>query len=220
MFAIGRWLKLIFKRETPPQAPLLLSLPEVAEENSDLVKGWRLAVTMQRRTPLAWLRRHGEFASGSRRPMEVVPSEYGIWLPDLKTFKELGFDVPDLPPGTIASEIGQIPIDGGELLPFLIEYRQIIEAPISRVEQLSQIRNLEVHHAQLAEKLGGDLCRRYVTLEMVSLLGCGSVTANKLYDAGFQSADQVTAASIDRLCQISGIAIATARKLKGVEPSE
>ncbi|MGB8400373.1 MAG: hypothetical protein WCE35_16395, partial [Bradyrhizobium sp.] len=36
-------------------------------------------------------------------------------------------DLDEIPQTTMASEVGQIPIDGGDFLPFLIEYRMIVE---------------------------------------------------------------------------------------------
>ncbi|MGP9813572.1 hypothetical protein ACTZWT_18850 [Rhodopseudomonas sp. NSM] len=33
----------------------------------------------------------------------------------------------EVPETTMASEVGQIPVDGGDFLPFLLEYRRIIE---------------------------------------------------------------------------------------------
>jgi len=49
--------------------------------NDDIIAGWQLSVTMQRRTPLAWLLRHGEFHEGSDRPTRWTNTrdDNGLW---------------------------------------------------------------------------------------------------------------------------------------------
>jgi hypothetical protein len=103
----------------------------------DLIVGWKLSVTMQRRTPLEWLRRHGEFHAGSKHPAEVVPIERGCWMPVLKTWRELGIDMAQIPDGTMASEVGYLPLDGGDFLPFLIDYRMIVENRVGNLAELA-----------------------------------------------------------------------------------
>jgi hypothetical protein len=93
----------------------------------DVIAGWELSVTMQRRTPLRWLQRHREFHAGPDCPAEVLPAEHACWVPVTKTWRALGIDEDEIPESTMASEVGQIPVDGGDFLPFLIEYRMIVE---------------------------------------------------------------------------------------------
>lgn len=95
--------------------------------NDDIIAGWQLSVTMQRRTPLAWLLRHGEFHEGSDRPREIVPMQHACWVPVTRSWRSLGIEVDETRETTMASEIGQIPVNGGDFLPFLIEYRMIVE---------------------------------------------------------------------------------------------
>jgi hypothetical protein len=93
----------------------------------DLISGWQMSVTMQMRTPLKWLQRHREFHEGPDRPVEVLPPEHACWVLVPKSCKALGIDLPEVPESTMASEVGQIPVDGGDFLPFLLEYRMIVE---------------------------------------------------------------------------------------------
>ena len=93
----------------------------------DIIKGWELSVTMQLRTPLKWLQRHREFHEGPERPKETPPPEHACWVPVPHTWRELGIDADDVPEKTMASQVGQIPVDGGDFLPFLLEYRMITE---------------------------------------------------------------------------------------------
>lgn len=53
--------------------------------------------------------------------------EHACWVPVPKTWRELGIDADEIPETTMASQIGQIPIDGGDFLPFLMEYRMLVE---------------------------------------------------------------------------------------------
>lgn len=89
-----------------------------------MVKGYRFSATLLPSTPLEWLLLHGETATEK----SDVPEGFGIWLPVTKGWRELGFDIDDFPPSTMASPVGQIPQDGGEFLPFLIKYREIVES--------------------------------------------------------------------------------------------
>lgn len=95
--------------------------------NDAILAGWELSATMQRRTPLAWLLRHREFHEGSDRPAETLPMQHACWVPVTRSWRSLGIDMDETPETTMASEVGQIPFNGGEFLPFLIEYRIIVE---------------------------------------------------------------------------------------------
>jgi DNA-directed RNA polymerase subunit RPC12/RpoP len=95
--------------------------------NDDVLAGWELSVTMQRRTPLAWLLRHREFHEGGDPPTEIVPMQHACWVPVTRSWRSLGVDMGEIPETTMASEIGEIPVNGGDFLPFLIKYRMIVE---------------------------------------------------------------------------------------------
>jgi hypothetical protein len=96
-------------------------------EFSDLIAGWQMSVTMQLRTPLKWLQRHREFHAGADRPTEQLPPEHACWVPVTKTWRELDIDEDEMPPSTMASQVGYLSADGGDFLPFLMEYRMIVE---------------------------------------------------------------------------------------------
>lgn len=92
----------------------------------DSIIGWELSVTMQLGTPLQWLQRHREFHEGPERPQETLPPEHARWLPIRRASRQRGADT-DAPATMMASEAGPIPVDGGDFLPFLLEYRMIVE---------------------------------------------------------------------------------------------
>ena len=120
------------------------SMQELAKQNPGLISGWRLSVTLQPGTPLRWLLRHGEVNEGVSCPSEEIAASFAEWMPIVKTWEELGIALEESSP-TMASAVGQIPIDGGDLLPFLIKYRLIVElVPIS--QRGRQIRRLKADY--------------------------------------------------------------------------
>jgi hypothetical protein len=80
-----------------------------------------MSVTMQLRAPLKWLQRHREYCEGADRPTEQLPPEHASWVPVVKTWRSLGIEVDEVPHTTMASQIGQIPVDSGDFLPFPME---------------------------------------------------------------------------------------------------
>jgi hypothetical protein len=107
-------------------------------DNSDVLAGWEMSVTMQLRTPLKWLQRHREFQAGADRPIEQLPPEHACWVPVTRTWRAIGIDADEIPETTMASQIGQIPVDGGDFLPFLMEYRMIVEGATDALADLGK----------------------------------------------------------------------------------
>ena len=105
---------------------------------ADLTSGWEISVTMQLRTPLKWLQRHREFHAGAELPSEVLPPEHACWVPVPKRWRDLGIDADEIPLSTMASQIGQIPVDGGDFLPFLMEYRMMVEGTAEALAALGE----------------------------------------------------------------------------------
>jgi predicted flap endonuclease-1-like 5' DNA nuclease len=182
---------------------------DFAAANPDLVSGWRLSVTLSRRTPLEWLLRHGEH---SAQPTDV-PMQHGIWIIRTKSWRELGFDIDELHPSTMASEIGQIAQDGGDFLPFLVAYRTIVEAQSSDDDTFDALTKLGEAYPAIQEALGGDIARAHVLDDLMMLPGCGPKTAKSLFEHGFRSSEAVRATSPDVLRTIVGIGAKTAVKL-------
>lgn len=85
---------------------------------------------MQLRTPLRVLLRHRElFSDLPNEPPPIARAMWeGIWTTRTPSFRELGIELDDPPPGQMASSIGPIPVDGGDYLEFLIAVRKIVES--------------------------------------------------------------------------------------------
>jgi hypothetical protein len=90
-----------------------------------------------------------EFHAGADRPTEALPPEHACWVPVPKSWRELGIDADEIPSSTMASQIGQIPVHGGDFLPFLMEYRMIVEGAAEALVAL--VERHPQHAALLAE---------------------------------------------------------------------
>jgi len=105
---------------------LTKTIAKLSKENSDVLEGFKLGATMLPKTPLAILKRHGECAKSIPESDKSLSPAHGIWLPQLASkfaFFSKG--------GSMWSPIGNVPEDGGDLLPYLIKVREIIEQPLS-----------------------------------------------------------------------------------------
>jgi len=124
----------------------LQSEPMSAWGNDDIITGLKFNATMQLRTPLRVLLRHGEIHATRTKPPPKIALEMweGIWFPKTKAFKELGIDFPELPlpPSTHASDVG--PIRPDDYLPFLIAVRRIIEAHDTIEHRIEKLREMPI----------------------------------------------------------------------------
>jgi len=110
----------------------------LSEDNSDVLEAFKLSVTMLPKVPLAILKRHGECVESIPASDQSLPPAHAVWLPQLKS--EFAF----LSAGrTIWSPIGKVPEDGGDILPYLIKVREILERPLpSLSEDMAEALNL------------------------------------------------------------------------------
>jgi hypothetical protein len=127
---------------------------------SDIANGWEFGATMELRTPMRVLTRHGEIHVALTEPPAIVREQWeGYWMPRMKAFKDIGIDLPDMNlADTRASDIGPIPLDGGEYLKFLIKVRAIVEAD-SSVEDRRILLREELRRPEWKDfcvKLGGN----------------------------------------------------------------
>lgn len=120
--------------------------PMSAWGNDDIITGLKFSATMQLRTPLRVLLRHGEIHTdrNTKPPRIALEPWEGIGLPKVKTFRELGVDIDNPSMGTMASSIGQIQNDGGNFLPFLIAVRTIVESHDSIESRIKLLREMPI----------------------------------------------------------------------------
>ena len=188
----------------------------------DITAGWRYSATLQLRTPLAYLERHGEFSPGPKEPPLIGPAENT--LPDGTGFNPYGgwgrvIDPGILPPSNLAnraSELGPIRIgskDEKELLSFLKAFRYIVETGETLDQMLSELE-------QLSTSTPGNrrMWTRYSEgrplwpdsyfigqLWMQLPKGVGPSKAETLYLAGFRTVEDIQNATDEALLKLDGI---------------
>lgn len=104
-------------------------------EYSDIIDSYIFSATMQMRTPTSVLCQHGriERVSIHKLPRIIKQDWQGIWLPHLKPASDLGPWARDFK-GTMASDVGYVPEDGGDFLRFLLLAQQIV-AQVANYEE-------------------------------------------------------------------------------------
>lgn len=117
--------------------------------NSDIISGLEFCATMQLRTPLRVLLRHRElFSDLPNEPPQIARAMWeGIWTIRTRSFRELGIELDEPPPGQMESGIGPIAVDGGDYLKFLIAVRKIVESANSIDDRLDLLA-IEVSRPQ------------------------------------------------------------------------
>ena len=219
------WLTRLFSRSTPhaptqsTEPPVVIRLDDQSYfANSDILEGMQFAATLQIRTPLNVLKHHDEIFRGppSEAPIYGTQAD-GIWVFKSKTFRELGIDLGELSEPPHASDIG--PVAPSDYLPFLIQFRSIVESSSSPDQQMLAVLELPKQSAHF-RKIWKKLCTSYNDFPssffyspFTSLPGIGSKLAKNLYGAGFRSADEITSSSMERLTAIPGLGSASAAKL-------
>jgi hypothetical protein len=182
-----------------------------ARANSDIISGHRFCATMQLRTPLRVLKRHGELHRGlDREPPQIAREMWeGVWIPELRSWRELGIDLKELPLGTMASDIGQVPADGGEYLQFLIAVRAAAEAEGSVETRRGAVAQVLTNPAW-AEFVRAHQGREAVLdklfppfLATIPRLSAKAVAA--LTSGGFDSPSSLAGAKDSELLAVSGV---------------
>ncbi len=181
----------------------------------DIAKGWKFSATMQLRTPLRVLTRHGEIHDGLTDPPNIVREQWeGYWMPSMKTFKDIGINLPDMDlTDTQASDIGPIPIDGGEYLKFLIKVRAIVEAD-SLVEDRRILLREELRQSEwkaFCVKLGGNqnVTEQFFPPFIQTIKGLTKDAIAALWEAGITTPEQ-----------LENSPDATLRAIKGIGPAK
>ena len=234
MSIIDRFKSLIFGASVEPvtQIPLNTAQPkpkifttkesqnnkfEAWKDNQDIIKGLQFVATMQLRTPLRVLLRHGEIHTDpNTEPPKIIKEMWeGIWSIKTKTYRELGVDIDEVAPGTHASDIG--PISPDDYLPFLIAIRKIVELdePIEkRIKKLHEVpvaddwkKYLE-NHGGIETVIGMYFPKFIDTIPTLNLS-----MKDELSKLGLNTPNRIAAAPDKKLLSIKGIGKAKLKKI-------
>ncbi len=175
------------------------------EGNEDIIKGWQFCATLQLRTPLSVLKQHGRRVPLSPDGPPLITTEMwqGIWIHDV------GDEFSMFDAHSMASEVGSVPANGGDYLPFLIAFRSITEGGASVGEKEVAIRDL----LKQSGSAGTPYAKYHKAKELVdevlprtiSLLPVSRPVRDELVAAGLNTLAKVEAASDKTLLAINGL---------------
>jgi hypothetical protein len=196
---------------------------ETCYQNNDLVKGLRFAATLDITTPLSVLLHHGEAFSG---PPEKAPrygtEQDGIWLPEVKTWRELGVDIDEMSKGESASDVG--PAEDSEYVAFLIDFRKIVEGQDSIDGKITAIKKLSKGNKQYqiyfrtlnkSNEHRGDFPASFFYNQFTVIPGVGVRSAKALFEAGIRTFDDLKNADDKTLLAAPGIGPVALKKIRG-----
>ena len=185
----------------------------------DIIKGCQFMATMQLRTPLRVLNRHGEVHHGLTEPPTIAHEQWeGHWSPKLKTLSEI-LEVPGLSEfdSMMASDVGLIPKSGGEYINFLKRVRSIVEMKCS-IDDRKRMLSDELRKPEWADycaRLGGKeaVCCKFFPPFIGTITGLSDATVKALWTLGLITPDALSLATDTDLLAIKGIGPA---KLKAI----
>ena len=187
--------------------------------NEDVISGLEFFATLQLRTPLRVLKRHGEIhRERNTVPPRIVKNQWeGIWIPKLKSLGEiLGNNIDDIPPGKQSSEIG--PVISSDYLRFLISIREIVEINDSIQIRVDKLRGMlqSCDCQDFVQRHGGveSIVQYFFPREIRPMPALPIYAKNELTRLGLNSPDILAAASDDILLGIKGIGKAKLRAIR------
>jgi len=182
--------------------------------SEDSVEGLEFTATLQLRTPLSILTKHGEIHKDRKSPPPAYAKEgwEGVWVPKLDSVYDF------LKEGaTMSSDIGPIPVDGGDFLPFLISVREVVETDAPVRERRKNLRELldRTKWPNYVAACGGTdkIIDQFFPSLLKSIGGLTQAAIQQLDQAGLNTAAALVAASDEALLEVKGVGPA---KLKGI----
>lgn len=195
---------------------------ETFERGRDVLAGLTFVATLQIRTPLAVLQHHGDFHPGPPSAAPVYCSiADGFWSYKTKSWSELAnrqLRLLNETESLHASDIG--PIAPSEYLPFLKEFRGIVETSASVSEKLSQLNQLRHATSYLEgiwirlERAYPDFPDSFFYMQVTAILGIGRAMARRLFRHGFLNVAMLQTASDALLKQVPGLGPKLTRKIR------
>lgn len=210
------WLRKLFKAKDRATNSDLhkVDSDHFYSNNDDVIVGYKFFATLQLSTPLYVLKHHGELFKGLPSSTPRYGSEReGIWLPEIDPEYNLGADIVT----DCASDIG--PINENEYLPFLIDFRMIIESNDTHNIILKGINKLVrldkyLKVSNLIHKADENFPHTFFYRQLIEVPGIGIKAAQNIYDAGLISIDDLLSADETELLKIKGIGKEAVRKIQ------
>lgn len=184
----------------------------------DLITGMTFFATHQLRTPLRILQRNGEAHLDMHTPPPAIAEELwqGIWLPRTRTWRDLGVNMDEFSPTTVASDAG--PVISDEYLPFLVAVRKIVEQQTS-IEARREGLRTELRRecwSHFCSALDGEetVLDQLFTPFVSTLPGLSQVTISTLKRLGLTTPAAISAAGDAELLAIEGVGPVRLRNIR------
>lgn len=184
--------------------------------NDELMNGLIFQATLQLRTPLEVLKHHNEVFNNKREapPQYAKEGWEGMWLPNLKTWRELGIDEDEMPNHTVSTDIGSLEDDEAEkYYKFLLEFHTIVENNhLSVKDKINHLETLYHDNPHYNNFFDRNSFESYFGLLISNVFS--SKVALTLKNAGFRTLEDLKGADLEYLVTLNGIGKATLEKLK------
>lgn len=194
------------------------NLQETWRDNEDIVDGFIFKATMQLRTPLRVLKRHGEIHSdiNTKRPEIAREMWEGMWALKQKTWRELGFDIDDFDENMSSSDIGYV--KPSEYLPFLLSVREVVESNESVNSRINMLRDSSITERwkDYVDRYGGidKITNRFFPRFVDSIPTLNKTTIDELSRLGIVTPNKLEATNDSTLMDINGIGKAKLKTIR------
>lgn len=191
----------------------------VTTELDDVVEGYRFSAKMSTSTPLWILEKHGEIHPGPESALPRYGTESDSRLREFMTWREMGVGAREMAGSMMDSMLGPIPDDGGEFLPFLKQFRVIVESDEdvdAKTRLLSQLSISTAANRSITEKIAPDLGRWWFTycLSVCMPPEVNFELVERFYAAKLCTVEEIQAASDEVLLGISGLGSDTLKEIR------
>lgn len=184
--------------------------------NDELMNGLIFQATLQLRTPLEILKHHNEvFNNKHKAPPQYAKEGWeGMWLPNLKTWREMGIDEDELPNHTVSTDIGSLEDDEAEkYYKFLLEFHTIVENNHLNVkDKINHLETLYRDNPHYNNFLDSNSFESYFGLLISNVFS--PKVALTLKNEGFRTLEDLKGVDLEFLGTLNGIGKATLEKLK------
>lgn len=162
--------------------------------------GFLFSAAMTLGTPLRLLRQHGARAQAAA-DMQTEDGAGGEWIPALEG--QRGFY------GTMSSDVGPIPADGGDFLTFLMAVREAVETDGGIHDRITSLRGIlrSPEWRKYVGKLGGQqaIVARFFPKFLDTIPGLPQSSKATLWKRSLDTPAKLSAATDERLLAIKGV---------------
>ena len=130
-------------------------------------------------------------------------------MPKTKSFKELGLDLKEIEEGTSSSEIGYV--KASEYVPFLIEFRKIVESNMHIDDMILKLYKL-ANTNQIFKSFwdrhcvsDSDFPHSFFYIQLTQIDGVGLKSAKLLYTNGFKNIKDLESIKDEEILKVKGI---------------